>query len=241
MNNNSKNMKGEYIVLIIVVVILIISLFFFIQNILNTNKELDNNNSISKVINENNNETTKDENKNEKNENSNFSNEIVKNLYQEQEENKIAEYTTTIYDTDANRIDNIKLTCSKLNGAIVKKNEEFSFNNQIGPMNEEQGFKKALGFDSNGNKIQISGGGICQISSTLYNCLLIAGLNVTERHPHSRRVYYVPQDKDATILYGSLDLKFINNTNNDIKIESNTDGANVTVILKEIRTVTKVK
>jgi vancomycin resistance protein YoaR len=93
---------------------------------------------------------------------------------------------------------------------------------------------KALGFDSEGNKIQIPGGGICQISSTLYNAVLIAGLEVTERHPHSHRVYYVPQDKDATIFYGTYDLKFINNTDRDIKIETTNDNANVTITLTKI-------
>ena len=82
--------------------------------------------------------------------------------------------------------------------------------------------------------LDIPGGGICQISSTLYNAVLIANLEVTERHPHSHRVYYVPQDKDATIFYGTYDLKFINNTDRDIKIETSNDNANVTINLIKI-------
>ena len=103
---------------------------------------------------------------------------------------------------------------------FVKKDEEFSFNNTIGPMDEAHGYKEAVGFDTNGKKIKVSGGGMCQISSTLYNSVLIAGLQVTERHPHSRRVYYVPKDKDATILYGSLDLKFVNNSGSKVRIDA---------------------
>ena len=132
-------------------------------------------------------------------------------------ETEIANFTSTLYDKDENRVFNIGLAISKLNGKIVKKDEEFSFNNTIGPMDEAHGYKEAVGFDTNGKKIKVSGGGMCQISSTLYNSVLIAGLQVTERHPHSRRVYYVPKDKDATIFYGSLDFKFINNSRSRYK------------------------
>ena len=148
---------------------------------------------------------------------------------------QIATYTTTLYDKEQTRIDNINLAISKLNGVIIENGAEFSFNNTIGPMNEGNGFKKATGFDSNGRKIKISGGGICQISSTLYNCALIAGFDITERHPHSRRVYYVPKDKDATILYGSLDLKFVNNSGSKVKIDASATKSTVTITLVKIK------
>ena len=105
---------------------------------------------------------------------------------------------------------------------------------QSGPMDESNGFKKATGFDSNGKKIKIAGGGICQISSTLYNSALIAGFEITERHPHSRRVYYVPQDKDATIFYGSLDLKFINNCGSKVRIDAAATESTVTITITKI-------
>lgn len=154
---------------------------------------------------------------------------------EEPKEEQIATYTTTIYDKDANRVSNIALANSKLNGKIIKNGESFSFNNTIGPMNEQQGFKKALGFDAKGKKILISGGGLCQISSTLYNAVLIANLNVTERHAHSRRVYYVPKDKDATIAYGTLDFQFVNNSGSDIKILASNDNVHVTITLMKIK------
>ena len=75
---------------------------------------------------------------------------------------------------------------------------------------------------------------MCQISSTLYNAVLLANLEVTERHPHSRRVNYVPVDKDATIYYGSLDFKFINNTSNDLKIVAENDNYSVTIKIYKI-------
>ena len=91
--------------------------------------------------------------------------------------------------------------------------------------------KKRFGFDTNGNKIKVPGGGMCQISSTIYNAVLMASLEVTERHPHSRRVYYVPKDKDATIYYGSLDFKFKNNSGADLKIDASNTDTDVTIKL----------
>lgn len=145
----------------------------------------------------------------------------------------LATYTTKIYDTDKNRIYNIKLASEILDGHIVAAHEEFSFNNTMGEMGAADGYKKAIGFDSKGNKIKMYGGGICQISSTLYNAVLVADLEVTERHAHSRRVYYVPKDKDATVFYGGPDFKFVNTSKANIMICVSTDGHIVTVTLKQ--------
>jgi vancomycin resistance protein YoaR len=236
-----KSISGEKIALILVFLIIIATLFFLIYNLFTSNYSLTNNKSNANLTQ---NQTTN--NNSSSSQNNVATDEIDKlnvdqdTINQKEDElsttqpTQIATYTTTIYDSDTNRIDNISLAISKLNGTIVKKGEEFSFNSTIGPMDESQGFKKALGFDGQGNKIEISGGGICQISSTLYNSALLANLEVTERHPHSHRVYYVPQDKDATILYGTYDFKFKNNTDQDIKIEAINDTANVTINLFKI-------
>ncbi len=149
-------------------------------------------------------------------------------------ETEIATYTTTIYDTEESRIHNITLAVGKLDNATVEAGEEFSFNNTIGPMGANQGYQKATGFDGNGKKIKIYGGGMCQISSTLYNAVLIANLEVTERHAHSRRVYYVPQDKDASVAYGGADFKFKNTSDSKLKIKATTDGHDVTVTLYKV-------
>ncbi len=154
--------------------------------------------------------------------------EIPKQM-EEPKEVEIAKYSTTIYDKEENRIYNIKKTIEILDGTTVKAGETFSFNDTIGPMGEKEGFKKATGFNGNGKKIKIYAGGICQISSTLYNVALISNFEIIERHPHSKRVYYVPKNKDATILYGGADLKFKNTSNNDIKLSSLTDGHEVTI------------
>lgn len=149
-------------------------------------------------------------------------------------ETEISKYTTTIYDTEESRIHNITLAVSKLDNTIVNMDEVFSFNETIGPMGEKQGYQKATGFDGKGNKIKIYAGGMCQISSTLYNAVLIANLEVTERHAHSRRVYYVPQDKDASVSYGGADFKFKNTSGNKIKISAITDGHDVTITLYKV-------
>lgn len=158
-------------------------------------------------------------------------------IYEEQKdeqliEQEIATYSTIIYDQDKNRIHNIKLACQRLNTYKLNSSDEFSFNDLMGRMDKASGYKKATGFDSNGNIIKMYGGGICQLSSTLYNAALIAKLNITERHAHSRRVNYVPKNKDATIFYGGPNLRFINNTPDTIIIYASTDGNKVTVTLK---------
>lgn len=259
-----ENDKGEKIVLVIVCIIITCVILYLLYNVFISKKSLlsntyENSNNENKENNQTktNTDNTKAENKNksENDSNKNTTENIDKTTEQKQvktgdakvpetppatqkvpekKEEVIATYSTTIYDKDANRVSNITLANSKLNGKVIKNGEEFSYNNTIGPMNEQQGFKKALGFDSKGKKIQISGGGLCQISSTIYNAVLIAGLNVTERHPHSKRVYYVPKDKDATIVYGSLDFKFINNSGGDIRIDATNDNVTVKITLVKI-------
>lgn len=234
-----KGFDGEKIAILIFVIIIIAVIFYVAFSIFTNNNNLNSNENSQNKMSQNNNTTT-DISEEEKDK-MNIDKEKIPNTSSEQtptqkeEYEQIATYTTTIYDKDQNRVDNITLANSKLNNYIIKKGEEFSYNNTIGPMDESHGFKKALGFDTDGNKIKISGGGLCQISSTLYNAVLMANLEVIERHPHSRRVYYVPKDKDATIVYGSLDFKFKNNTDSDIIINATNDNANVTITLKKIK------
>lgn len=130
------------------------------------------------------------------------------------------EFSTNITDKTPERLNNINLGVNKLNGATVNPDEIFSFNNHIGPRNKKTGFEEAIIFDGHGNKTDGYGGGICQISSTLYNAVINAGLEVTERHEHSRDVPYIEKGKDATVSYGSEDFKFKNNTNKTITINA---------------------
>ena len=239
---NTKENHVTFIMCIIIIAVVIAAVIL----IFTSNVDLFNNQSEENKVTEDNN--TKKENENSNEVNNNSTNKTDKNnnkpaapVVEEKKadtkpasETQIATYTTTLYDKEQTRIDNINLAISKLNGVIIEDGAEFSFNNTIGPMDEGSGFKKATGFDSNGKKIKVSGGGICQISSTLYNSALIAGFNITERHPHSRRVYYVPKDKDATIYYGSLDLKFINNPGSKVRIDASATSSTVTITLVKI-------
>ncbi len=146
-----------------------------------------------------------------------------------QAENTLYEFSTTIKSKSSNRLNNIDITCNKLNGTIVNPNEEFSFCGTIGKATEEKGYKKA-DVIINKHVEKALGGGNCQVSTTLYNTVLgISNIKVTERHPHGKKVNYVPEGKDAAVSYGSKDLKFINNLSTPIKIYASSDKNNVNV------------
>lgn len=148
----------------------------------------------------------------------------------ESSEELLYSFSTNILDKDSNRQINIELTCSVLNGTIVKAGETFSFCDVVGKATPERGYKKAKIYDSEGNIIVGYGGGNCQVSSTLYNAVLQDyNFEIIERHPHSHTVYYVEPDKDAAVACGSVDFKFKNNNNFDVKIEATTDGEQVTI------------
>ncbi len=135
-------------------------------------------------------------------------------------EETISSFSTPVnYPEEVNRQINMKLCCDTLSGSVVKAGEEFSFCETVGQATPEKGYKEADVFDMDGNIQTDYGGGKCQVSTTLYNAVLvIPSLEVTERHPHTRKVYYVEEGKDACISYGGADFKFKNNNNFDIKI-----------------------
>ena len=151
------------------------------------------------------------------------------------QEEQISTFSTKISQDDASRQKNIKIGCEELSGAIVKSGETFSFCDTVGQATPEKGYEKAETFDSDGNIIMGYGGGKCQISSTLYNAVLaVPTLTVVERYPHSRRVYYVEEGKDATVCYGGADFKFRNDNDYDIKITATGEGDTLTVSLFKI-------
>ena len=151
-------------------------------------------------------------------------NEIYTEETPEPIETEIATYTTKIRTKDPERQNNITIACSTLNDTIVESGKTFSFCDTLGKATRDKGYKKASVF-KNGKEIEALGGGKCQLSSTLYNAVLATNdLEVVERHPHSGKVYYVPQGKDAAVSFGSYDFKFKNNSENSIKIKaSNTE------------------
>ena len=128
--------------------------------------------------------------------------------------------TTTTSNKDRNT--NISLASTALDGLVIKPGEEFSFNNTTGNRTLEKGYRPA-GAYLNGKLVEEPGGGVCQVSSTLYNAVVFAGLETTERHAHSFEPSYVTPGEDAMVSYDGYagpDMKFINTSNVAIVIRA---------------------
>lgn len=129
----------------------------------------------------------------------------------------------TYYETNAaqaNRNENMRLATVAINSVVVQPGEVFSYNRVVGPRTEERGFKIATVFQGK-KKVPGLGGGICQISSTLYMATKQTNLKVVERHEHSLPVTYCSRDDEATVSWGYLDYRFQNNFDIPIRIEAN--------------------
>ena len=134
--------------------------------------------------------------------------------------------------TDAREC-NITIASQAINNTTLKPGEVFSFNDTVGPTNKKAGFRLARIFIK-GRDAKGYGGGVCQVSSTLHKAAKDAGLEITERHPHSKPVGYVKEGEDAATSYGQKDLKIKNDKEFDILIESSVEGEQVTVRIKAI-------
>lgn len=149
-------------------------------------------------------------------------------------EKELASFSTKVIEEDDNRDNNMKISLSKLNGTVVKNGDTFSFNDTVGSPTPKEGYEKAGVFVEDKLKKDY-GGGNCQVSTTLYNAVLkVDGLKVTERHEHTKDVYYVEKGKDAAVAYGELDLKFKNSCGYDIKIYAEMEKDKVKVKLVSI-------
>ena len=129
---------------------------------------------------------------------------------------------TTKTTTNKDRNENIRLACAAINGTIIQPGEEFSFNKTTGNRTTEKGYKPA-GAYSNGVLVQEPGGGVCQVSSTLYNAVVFAGLKTTERHAHTYEPSYVTPGEDAMVSYDGYagpDLRFVNNSKTAVGIKA---------------------
>ena len=135
-------------------------------------------------------------------------------------ETKISSFSTPIVDDTENRINNIKITCSRISNTIVKSKSEFSFCDIVGEPTAEDGYKEAKTI-VNGEATDSIGGGNCQVTTTIYNAAKkIDGVKITERHEHGKDVGYIEMGKDATVAYDYLDLKFENNNDFDLKLKA---------------------
>ncbi len=133
--------------------------------------------------------------------------------------NELANFTTRYDAGNTSRTTNLAIACKKLNGQVIQPGEVFSYNKALGKRSVENGYKEAAIY-ANGGVENGLGGGICQISSTLYNAVLQANLGIEERHNHSFITSYVEAGKDATVVYGALDFKFKNTRKYPIKLEA---------------------
>lgn len=191
----------------------------------NTNTEI----PINKNTTDNKNETSIDENSNK------VAKENITKTIPVNAETEISTFTTKIYTKDSGRQHNLTLACSALNDTIVENGKTFSFSNTVGKATSKKGYKKADVF-KNGDVIEALGGGLCQVSTTLYNAVLkIPNTKVIERHSHSNKVPYIKSGRDAAVSYGTYDFKFVNNTGNSLKIKASNTKNNVTVKIMTIK------
>ncbi|MFZ5945518.1 MAG: VanW family protein [Bacillota bacterium] len=151
----------------------------------------------------------------------------AKDLDQFHPDQLLGEYTTE-FVKNFNRTENIKLACEALKNALIAPGQVFSFNEVVGPREAEKGYLNAMVI-MGGEFTPGLGGGICQVSSTLYNSVLLAGLEIVERHPHSLSIDYVPLGRDATVTYGLKDFKFKNNTSGYLLLDYHISGQNLTI------------
>lgn len=140
----------------------------------------------------------------------------------------LSSYTTRYDEGNVTRSINLKLAAKNINGKVLMPNEVFSYNKEVGERTTERGFRAAAGFQG-GKVVQMIGGGICQVSSTLYNTVVYANLGITERHNHMFAVDYVDIGTDATVVYGSLDFKFKNTRQYPIMIKTSAQNGKLKI------------
>lgn len=135
---------------------------------------------------------------------------------------------TTFFDADnTDRSGNIRLAAEKINGSTVESGATFSFNSTVGARTEENGFKPAKIIED-GKFVLGFGGGVCQVSTTLYNAALLSGLDIVEYHPHSLQVGYVAPSRDAMVSGSYFDLRFKNNRLTPIYVRVNCGLGSIT-------------
>ena len=142
--------------------------------------------------------------------------------------NKISFYSTRYDGGDVNRSTNLELACEKINDVIVLPGETFSYNKTLGERSKAAGYKTAKVYE-NGEVVDGIGGGICQISSTLYNAVLKANLEIVERINNQFITSYVEEVRDATVAYGVTDFKFKNSRKYAIKIKASASNGVATI------------
>ncbi|MEC8024724.1 MAG: VanW family protein [Myxococcota bacterium] len=142
----------------------------------------------------------------------------------------VGSFSTTFDVAAVDRSYNLRLAARLVDGVVVASGERFSFNHEVGRRTLERGFRVApvLAFEG---KRPAMGGGICQVSTTIYNAALYADLRILHRYPHSRPIRYVPLGRDATVSWGSKDLTFENPHPHPIRLSASTQHGRLVVTI----------
>ena len=147
---------------------------------------------------------------------------------------QLATFTTRYDVSDVDRSTNLQIACQKINGKVILAGETFSYNQTLGPRTVAAGYKNGKIY-SGGEVVDGIGGGICQISSTLYNAVLMANLQIVERRNHQFVTSYVPAGRDATVVYGVTDFKFKNTRQYPVRIVASAKNGIATVSIYGIK------
>lgn len=131
----------------------------------------------------------------------------------------LATYTTSFNSWDSERNANLRLATGRIHGTLLKPGETFSYNQIVGHRTQQEGFRMAPVI-LDGKLVPDWGGGVCQVSSTLYNAALLADLDIVDRSNHGRAIGYVPLGFDATVVDGQIDFKFKNNLKRPVLLHS---------------------
>lgn len=147
---------------------------------------------------------------------------------------QLAIFTTRYDASNTGRTTNLRLACQKINGKVILPGETFSYNKILGERTIAAGYKEAKIY-SNGEVVDGIGGGICQISSTLYNAVVMSNLEITERRNHQFVTSYVEAGRDATVVYGMTDFKFKNTRKYPIKLNASIKNGIATIAVYGIK------
>lgn len=142
----------------------------------------------------------------------------------------IASYSTPYKAWQRDRTYNLKIACETINGTLIKPRETFSYNKVVGPRLKEYGFRDAPMF-VDGQVEPGTGGGVCQVSTTVYNTALLANMQILRRSHHSRPVVYAPVGRDATVAYPAIDLRFRNTTDGPVYIMASVGPRTVSITM----------
>lgn len=211
--------KNIFMVILCIIIVLVICFYIYKKNSQNSVENYSSNYTVERTS-----------------LNSSIENNISEKTSKEDSSDDIlSKFSTKLPKDTKARYSNIELACSTLNDTIVKSGDTFSLWNVLGCPTKEKGYKKAKTFTSDGKIKKSYGGGICQVSTTIYNAVLeIDDIEILERHEHSRDVVYIKDGKDAAVSYNSADLKFKNLADYDIKLKAELKNNKVIIKVEKL-------